>query len=139
MSVEKYYMSWEELIERLQEIDVEDNKCYGVPRGGMIVSAFLKNATAVYDPDKATHIIDDIIDSGRTRDKWVKKFPDKEFWAVIDKEKPVDQKFGWIVFPWESEQDTDKEDNAIRLLEHYGKEVTDANINFVLKFVEYLK
>ena len=73
MSVEKYYMSWEELIERLQEIDVEDNKCYGVPRGGMIVSAFLKNATAVYDPDKATHIIDDIIDSGRTRDKWVKK------------------------------------------------------------------
>jgi hypoxanthine phosphoribosyltransferase len=136
--VEKYYMSWEELFERVEKIDVKGNRLYGVPRGGMIVSAFLKNATAVHDPADATHIIDDIIDSGRTRKKWQEHFPDIPFWAVIDKEDAKDAHYEWIVFPWESDQDTDKEDNATRLLEHFGKDTTDFNVERVIEFVEKL-
>jgi len=137
MSVEKYYMSWDELYTRLDSVDKPDNIIYGIPRGGMIVSAFLKYAKVAHEPMWATMIIDDIVDSGRTRDKWMEKFPEKEFYAIVDKKNnPSDESLGWVVFPFEDDKDTDKEDNAIRLLEHYGKNTTFDNVEKILKFVE---
>lgn len=138
MSVEKYYMSWDELVVRLEVVDKPGNKCYGIPRGGMIVSAFLKHAEAVYDPNEATHFIDDIVDSGRTKKKWMDKFPNKEFWAVVDKEGGYGKDYGWVVFPFEDDKDTDKEDNAVRLLQHYGKDLDNSNVNAILEYVKQL-
>lgn len=139
MSVEKYYMDWDELLYRLEPVDKPDNVIYGIPRGGMIVAAFLKFAKVTHKPEEATMFIDDIVDSGHTKDKWEKKFPGKEFYALVDKKRnPSDEELGWIVFPFESDKDCDEQDNAIRLLEHFGKNTTFDNVEKVLKYVEGL-
>ena len=99
---------------------------YGVPRGGIpaaqLVSAALDvkgfSNELVDAAVKADVIIDDIIDSGRTREKYEKQYP-VPFFALIQK---ADLK-EWIVFPWEKMcQETGPEDNIVRILEFIGED-----------------
>ena len=66
----KIYITWQEIMSKINKsgIDQKDHKIYGVPKGGMIAAGFLQNATSVYDPKVADFILDDIVDSGKTRD-----------------------------------------------------------------------
>jgi len=132
-----YTMTWEEVFQRFSEVDYPENVVYGIPRGGMVVTAFFKKATVTHDPEEATMFIDDICDSGRTRDKWLEKYPDKKFFALVDRHrKPSDETLGWIIFPWEEQKDVDEDDYAIRLLEFYGKSYKDSNIEKLKTFIQ---
>lgn len=122
MSNDKYRMTWSEVEEGLSLIDDPGNKVYGVPRGGMIIAGFLHFAQNVMTPDEADIILDDIIDSGRTRDEYQKRFPMKDFVALVDK-TGKDKNIGWVVFPWESEEDS-IEDAVVRQIQYIGDDVT---------------
>src|SRR6185436_3729090 len=74
-------------------------------------------------PEEAQVIVDDIIDSGKTRDHYKQRFPTKPFWALVDKTDSVGQYAGiWVQFPWEMEADRDVEDNVVRLLQFLGED-----------------
>lgn len=101
-------------------------KIYGVPRGGIPVAMSLaaKLGFMVDTPEKADIIVDDIYDSGATKERYRAKFPDKPFFALVDKRDSgwADQ---WVVLPWEvSEEGSDAsaDDIVIRLLEFIGED-----------------
>jgi len=100
---------------------------YGVPRGG-IPAAYLvlQKISKLYgpsdfritsDPSNASVIVDDLIDSGRTKEKFQRRFPNTPFFALITK---LD-KDSWYVFPWEETEHGSADDIPIRLLEYIGE------------------
>jgi hypothetical protein len=125
--IEKYYMQWSEVKERLQFIDDEKEVVYGIPRGGMCMVAAFEKARVTVDPNEATIIVDDICDGGATRDKWMSKYPHAKFWAMVDKCDNVrefqlrsachknDKQLGWIVFPWETDKSDTIENHITRI------------------------
>ena len=103
-------------------------KVYPVPRGGIPAYYLVKWAWAemqmpdelvmVHRPEDADMFLDDLIDSGATRERFPKHKP---FWALYDKRAHDDRT--WIVFPWErGETDTSADDIPIRLLQHIGED-----------------
>lgn len=95
-------------------------KLWGVPRGGAIVAGL--TGRAVDTPEEADWIVDDLIDSGATMERVVKKYH-RPFWAMIDKRKS--KKKQWIVFPWEHQDETtDVHDTVRRQLEFVGEDPT---------------
>ncbi len=125
----KYYVTWEEIFERLAPIDLEENVIYGIPKGGMLAAAFLKHAKVTHNPDEATIFLDDIVDSGDTILKYCAKYI-KPWYALFDKITDKDDellmKDTWIVFPWEKEhpagEDTIQQ-NVMRVLQYIGEDV----------------
>lgn len=118
--MQKKYISWEQILEALKPIDIPNNKIYGVPKGGMIVAGYLKQAENTPFIEEADVILDDIIDSGRTKRMYENKYPDKEFIALIIKDSDE-----WIVFPWEVEHPSGEEtieQNITRQLEYIGED-----------------
>jgi GTP cyclohydrolase I len=98
---------------------------YGVPRGGWNIAMLLAKlglAVATDHPDSADWIVDDIIDSGHTRDKWQERYPGKSFWAPYDKTKHID--LPWIVFPWEGSAEQDGQELVTRMLQMIGEDPT---------------
>lgn len=94
---------------------------WGIPRGGSIVAALLharyENIFRLVDEkEKADFIIDDIIDSGATREKFSSSAP---VVALID--KTITPR-GWVVFPWEGETASDEEDIVRRLIQSIEKD-----------------
>ena len=104
-------------------------RVYGVPRGGMCAlihtlgfyGSYLQGYGLV-EPSSlagtADVILDDIIDSGSTRQKYLELFPGKPFVALVDKTNG-DKDLGWVHFPWE--QESGPEDAVVRLLEGIGE------------------
>lgn len=101
---------------------------YGVPRGGVhavyAVAAALGaagvNFRVTADPAEATVIVDDIIDSGKTRDRYLKKYPGTPFVALLEQTRD------WVVFPWEVDGDgatSSADDIPRRLLQWMGEDV----------------
>ena len=130
-------ITWEEIYERIKLLP--KGKCYGVPRGGQVVAGVTGNA--VDTPEEADYILDDLIDSGRTAEKWKKKYPDKPFLALWNKIEEKD--LGWIEFPWEESGEREAEDSVARLLETFGEDVTreglqDTPKRYVKFFKEFL-
>lgn len=72
---------------------------------------------AVDAPEQADFIVDDIVDSGRTRAQYRKLYPKKPFRALVTKRDGM----GWVQFPWEKSPDQDAEDSVVRLLEFLGE------------------
>lgn len=99
---------------------------YAIPRGG-IPPAFIAVALSsgmlclVDSPEEADIFIDDIIDSGATRDRFAKEFPGKPFYALIDKTTAIGALWGWVVFPWET-ANGGIEENITRLLQFVGED-----------------
>ena len=125
MKTSKFNITWNDIFQRLAPIDVEENIVYGVPKGGMIASAFLKYAKVTHTLENATIILDDIIDSGKTKQLYKTNIP---FFALFDKlGRDACLKDKWLVFPWEVDhpngEDTVQQ-NIIRLLQFIGEDVT---------------
>jgi GTP cyclohydrolase I len=99
-------------------------RAYGVPRGGVSAVLALKSAeqriVIVDDPNDADCIVDDLVDSGTTMERYRQSYPDKPFFALIDKRK--DPEMGWVVFPWEKNEEGSFEDNVVRLLQFVGED-----------------
>jgi len=99
---------------------------FGVPRGGIPAAYAVAHhlgpgCRVVDDAATASFIIDDIIDSGRTRDFWLDTSfnTERPFYALVEKQ-PGDP---WVSFPWErSDRDGSAEDIPVRLLEFVGED-----------------
>lgn len=129
-------ITWIELLKWAQAQD-QTKTYFGIPRGGQYLAALL---TPVDRPEDADVIVDDLIDSGTTMQKWMSKFPDKEFIAFIDKRQSPH--LGWIQFPWEQEADQEIEENVTRILERFDdisreglKETPKRYIKFLREFL----
>lgn len=124
MENQKVYVSWEEVLSLLAKIDVPGNRVYGVPKGGMIASGFLSRAINTSEIATANIILDDLVDSGATREIYRRKYPGKQFVALIDKQ--TENIKDWIVFPWEAEhpqQEDSIQSSIVRQLQYIGEDV----------------
>ena len=78
-----------------------------VLRGGMY-AALLTGLKIELDSAKADAIVDDLVDSGRTRDAWARTHPGKPFLVLIDKTEDAKLRDKWLVFPWEACEEKDE-------------------------------
>lgn len=135
-------VSLEQVIERcdyiLREVALLNDRkhlirVFGVPRGGALaLHSYLTYARAtgaaipfvpVLSPESADIILDDIIDSGKTRSFYEKRFPQTPFVAVIDKlNNPDHRQMGWFHFPWEPDPKMDIGSSVTRMLEYLGED-----------------
>jgi GTP cyclohydrolase I len=102
---------------------------WGVPRGGAVVAGILHGMGFEVAPTfvGAGAVVDDIIDSGRTRDDYIKV--DRPFLALVDKQgNSYDRALGWVHFPWELEPERDMESGVVRFLQYLGLDVNDESI-----------
>jgi hypoxanthine phosphoribosyltransferase len=100
---------------------VQFKSVYGIPKGGIILAAWLAYRLdislllSVGDITPSTLIVDDIIDSGSTMDKLFRMLLGKEkgyrvasiFWNMEASRRPdffVYKRTKWIQFPWETEE-----------------------------------
>jgi len=143
--IHRYEVTWEDV--RCQALDkavslqqhypsISEFKIYGVPRGGIFAAQAIssqldsrgQHPQIVSELSEATVIVDDIIDSGTTLDKYRtkakhmgKKSP-LPFVALFDKrEKEYSGK--WLSMPWERMCDDEEmgiEDNIRRIIEYIG-------------------
>ena len=116
-----------DLAQRIHEFwgDSVSVKAMAIPRGGIPAAYMVKSVypgvmLITDDPDEADIFIDDIIDSGKTRDKWINDYG-IGFYALVD--KPTEGITDWIVFPWEGTDTGSGEDIVIRLLQYIGEDV----------------
>lgn len=98
-------------------------RIYGVPRGGVpvayVVAGLLRRAKVVNIPHEADVIVDDIEDSGATRERHAQYHA--PFFTLF---KAADQGGQWLVFPWEASAEASATDIPIRLLQFIGEDVS---------------
>lgn len=102
---------------------------YPVPRGGVPAAYALSAASpsTIYVTDdigRADLVVDDLIDSGSTMERYQAAHPGLAFYALLDKRRMADPS-EWIVWPWEraeGEKDQSFEDNVVRLLQYVGED-----------------
>lgn len=119
----KDYMTWQEfniacdyIAKFFKQAGIEIKNIYGIPRGGLIPAvriSHLLGIPLILDPkqiDKKTLVVDDIVDTGKTTEKYQKKgIMIASLWYNPNQCPHVPyywvyQKTGkWIVFPWEKE------------------------------------
>lgn len=107
-----------------QRIDRDGGLCfYGIPRGGItpaaIIAAMCKG-NVVNNYEDADYIVDDLVDSGKTRDRYKLLAPKAKFIPLYEK---LDHEH-WLVFPWEiceDGNDISAEDIFTRFLEYVGE------------------
>lgn len=121
----------ETLVQQIQDngnaLKIYDN-VYGVPRGGVPVALLVAQGLHlplidnVEDVNFHTLVVDDLIDSGKTR----KKFSDSDFAVLYRKPHSpvtaysVKEYDGWVEFPYEDSA-KDEQDIIVRLLEVLGE------------------
>jgi GTP cyclohydrolase I len=97
-------------------------RLYGVPRGGVPILYMLLNLHESFcvatTPEEADVIVDDLIDSGATAERYRKINPRALFAAAFEKTADV----GWLVFPWEQSEEKSIEDSFVRLLQFVGED-----------------
>ena len=125
--IQKSAMSVANTIGNLSDLKIS---LFGIPRGGIpaayAVQASLRalgyDCSVVDMPDDCDAIIDDIIDTGRTKAAYEKY--GKPIFALY--ERHINLTSGeWLVFPWEGlseEGDTSASDIPIRLLQYIGED-----------------
>lgn len=96
---------------------------YAVPRGGVPAAyAVLRHLTLpvalVDSATKAEVIIDDLIDTGRTRERCQKENQAASFYSLFAK----GSNDAWMVFPWEGNEQGSAEDIPLRLLQYIGED-----------------
>ena len=104
---------------------------YAIPRGGIPAAYALASVNngmhyeIVDSPNDADIFVDDIIDSGETMQKWCDDYPEKPFYALIDKTNPTCQFLDkWVVFPWEQDANSSVNTSITRLLQYVGEDPT---------------
>lgn len=108
---------------------------YGVPRGGTFVAMLLSQGAFEVDgknwyfgfadtPQTADYLVDDLIDSGATKERLEVEYG-KPLFALLDKRTMPADKRPWVVFPWEvRDGDKDTGDIVRRMLQTIGEDTT---------------
>jgi len=129
----EYFINWKEIKKRVDLLD-KSKKYYGVPRGGQYISAMLNPVDTIEECDI---IIDDLIDSGKTRENYSQY--KKPFIGLFDKIKEKDLKDKWLVFPWELKEEA-VEDNFCRILQYLGEDPTREGLKETPKrYIKFMK
>ena len=129
----EYIVTWEEIKARVSKFD-KALKYYGIPRGGMYISAMLN---PVNTPEEADILIDDLIDSGKTKEDY--KIYNKPFIGLFNKQEEENIKDKWLVFPWELKEEP-VENNFIRILQYLGEDTTREGLKETPKrYIKFLK
>lgn len=110
--MENKIITWAEIYDRILELNIPDNKFYGIPRGGQVIAGLTGNAVDIIE--ECDIIIDDVRDSGRTAEKY-KKYG-KEIKFLFDKQT---EDLPWLVFPWEHSNGRDFQDDILRVIERF--------------------
>jgi GTP cyclohydrolase I len=116
---------------------------YPVPRGGVpafyLVDAEFRalditrvsnlRLTPVQELNTADVILDDLVDSGKTKQRLKELAPETPFYALIHKTADGSAfggyKLGeWLVFPWEESEEKSVDDAFVRLLQFVGEDPT---------------
>jgi GTP cyclohydrolase I len=123
------YATLEKLAETTAALIAEEHtgprplQVYAVPRGGipaaLAVQRYL-DIQLVSDPQFASIVVDDLIDSGATADTFLSQ--GKRVYALIDKRSDLLYKGEWIVWPWEVNAEGSLEDNIRRMLQFIGED-----------------
>ena len=118
----KVYLTRDEIAMQLRvTFPAAGMRVYGIPSSGTHIALMLNQmglAVAVESPEYADFLVDDLVASGATREKWLAKYPKCGFYAPYT----VDNTKAWDVFPWETEQHTDGQGVVTRLLQHIGED-----------------
>ena len=127
------HFTWQAIMERIAHFD-KSKKYYGVPRGGSYIAAMLN---PVDTPEEADVIIDDLIDSGETRDKYASLYPNKPFVGLVDKQ--LEGITDWISFPWEKQDESEVESNVKRIIQHFDDGNREGLRDTPRRYVKFLR
>ncbi len=110
----KFCYNLRRLAMRLLKDDVR--RVYGIPKNGMLIAIALEKHGIIHTefPKTAQAFVDDLIDSGRTKEKWTKQY-NKPFYTLIDKKEKE-----WIKFYFEKETEDEETDLILRLKQIRG-------------------
>lgn len=126
-------ITWIEIIDRVNQLD-KTKKYWGVPRGGQYISAMLNPVDTI---EKADIIIDDLIDSGKTQERY--KEYNKPFIGLFNKQTEEELKGKWLIFPWEVKEEP-IEDNFVRILQYLGEDPTREGLKDTPKrYIKFMK
>lgn len=109
------YITWDEIRSRLKTL--KPQKYYGIPRGGEIIAQLLPYGWIAKNPEEADAFLDDLIDSGKTRDYYMGTYG-LPFYGLFEKKDPSE----WYQFPWEVEGTLDAESHIQRVLQYLGED-----------------
>jgi len=115
------YLSWNDIDKRLRQLPLDKVAVWGIPRGGAIVAGLAQRygAIPVLDPGEASIALDDIIDSGATRDRMLSQY-NLDTLALVDKAaEGIDD---WVHFPWEEPPEQDIASSVLRCLQYLGED-----------------
>lgn len=114
-----------QVIEKLHIKPGQPVKAYGIPRGGIPAAYAIAAADSRIEiidlPHEADVFLDDVIDSGATREKWLDRYPTKPFFALVDKPSS-NGRSPWVVWPWEADLEGSFEGNITRMLQFIGED-----------------
>lgn len=152
MSRKQHLLDWPAVESRCERMfssapPLAGQRVYGVPRGGVpvaLVAARLFGLGLAHHPQDADIIVDDIIDSGATRERITKLFPHARFHALVDQRNVPEADREWFVFPWEMQTAAGEtetvEDNVRRLLQAIGENPKrDGLLDTPKRFVKALR
>lgn len=121
-------------------------KVWGIPESGVPAAEWVSAALIqrghqcerVDSPRDANLIIDDLVDSGATMNRYMEKYPEAIFAALLTKVTPMNgftklfHYFGevlkpghWVTFPWDLNSegvDTSAHDSVVRMLQYIGED-----------------
>ena len=130
-------LSWDDVLLRSfalwDSLPTGLHSIYGVPRDGIhaalaLHAISLGKALLVENPKSASVFIDDVLDSGATRDHFAKHFPERPFLVLVDKQKEKINE--WVSFPWSrmphpfAKDEDGPQENIRRILQYIGEDCT---------------
>ena len=102
-------------------------RIYGIPKNGSIIALslvtnpyFKSHMTLCTNGIDVDVLIDDLIDSGRTKEKYMYQHPDAYFFTLIDKKKEYNNE--WIHFWFEKDYESDAASSVVRQIEMIGED-----------------
>ncbi len=131
-------ISYDDIRAALRAKCQNDLMYYGVPRGGEICVQLLPKANRALTPETADVILDDLIDSGATREEYIAKY-EKPFIALFDKQTDSRYTDRWIQFPWEDTADRDVEDHARRIIQAFDDGNREGLQDTPRRYIKFLR
>tara|TARA_R110000824_G_scaffold119224_1_gene273196 strand:+ start:155 stop:451 length:297 start_codon:yes stop_codon:yes gene_type:complete len=98
--METINISWYEIGKKIDTLKNslanKNEKIFGISKGGKIIAALTGHG--VEEPEQANIFLDDLYNTGKNYNKWIKKFPNKEYCFLFNQQFEFKNKL--IIFPY---------------------------------------